>query len=162
MLSVSVIGAGGEQKFHSYALNEAVLSGMDILRLVNLDVYVNDICMNSLSCDGVIVATPTGSTAYSLSAGGPAVLPELDIMLVTNVCPHSLSSCKVVVSGSEVVRLCPEDSSKACALTVDGQTDVKLDRQDSVLVRRAKNNARFIRFSDKKPQTSAYGLRYAA
>lgn len=129
-----------------FALNEAVLSRGGLSRLV--DVVVSAADGEVLSCrgDGVIIATPTGSTAYSLSAGGPVVDPSVDCVLLTPVCPHSLDSRPRVWPGGVVLTATAVAADGATAyVTVDGEENIPLTANDAVTIRRADKSVRLLR-----------------
>ena len=150
MLLVEVTDKNKNVKKREYALNEAVISQRHILRIINIDVNVNGALMDSMDCDGVIVATPTGSTGYNLSAGGPIVTPELEVMLVTPVCYHSLSSGKMIISGDDIVTVEPNANSRFYpGLTLDGQQYIDIDDGDTVVIKRAEFKAKFIKYTNK-------------
>lgn len=150
MLSASVLRDGKVLgRYHSYALNEAVVSERSILRIIDVEIRVNDVPVSCLSCDGVIISTPTGSTGYSLSAGGPVVLPTMDVLLITPVCAHTLQSSNIVISGNDIVTICPKIGSKGAALTLDGQSSIDIEPGDVVRIEKAFFSVKFIRFSDK-------------
>ena len=150
MLLVEVTDKNKNVKKREYALNEAVISQRHILRIINIDVKVNGALMDSMDCDGVIVATPTGSTGYNLSAGGPIVTPELDVMLITPVCYHSLSSGKMIISGDDTVTVEPNANSRFYpGLTLDGQQYIDIDEGDTVVVKKAEFKAKFIKYTNK-------------
>lgn len=150
MLSATVVGADGvTEKAKAYALNEAVVSQKRILRLIHVDVRVNGLPVDQYYCDGIIVCSPTGSTGYSLSAGGPIVTPALDVLVITPVCPHTLKSSKMVVSGDDVVTILPRHDSKYATLTLDGQNSFDMEPGDFVKIEKAEFKARFLRFTNK-------------
>jgi NAD+ kinase len=120
------------------ALNEITLARGDTGRLVSLRARVNGELLNDYRADGLIVATPTGSTAYSLSAGGPLISPEAAVFLITPICPHSLSQRALVLSDSCVVGLSSEDPcSGAMLFTVDGRDSVRIDPGDHIEIRKS-------------------------
>ncbi len=150
MLQVVVMDKDYGVKKIEYALNEAVISQRRILRLIDIDVMVNDTLVDTMYCDGVIVATPTGSTGYNVSAGGSIVKPDLDLMMITPICAHSLLSSKLIVSGSDTVTISPSAKSRFYpGLTLDGQRYIDIDEGDNVAVSRADFKARFIKFTNK-------------
>jgi len=108
---------------------------------------VNDEHLSTYPADGVIVATPTGSTAYSLSAGGPVVHPQVDVIIVTPICPHMLTARPVVVSGSAVVTVEAIGATEDVSLSVDGQESHSLRTGERVIVRRAAARTRLVRRS---------------
>jgi NAD+ kinase len=127
------------------ALNDAVISKGPRARLVHLGVDVGATRVARYPADGVIVATPTGSTAYSLSAGGPIVEPTVDCLLVTPICPHTINSRTIVVGGREQVSVTILESPGEVGLSADGSDPFPLFPGDVVHVRRAPFAARLVR-----------------
>jgi NAD+ kinase len=119
------------------ALNDIVISKGPFSRIINLDTYVNDKQLENYPADGVIVATPTGSTGYSLSAGGPIVNPALDVMIITPICPHLLHHRSVIVASNERISIRTGTRQAEVILTVDGQVGFQLQDDDVVQVTRA-------------------------
>jgi NAD+ kinase len=149
MLSVSVFRDGKEAAAFQ-GLNEAVIAIMGKSRMIRLKVFLSDTYAGGYRADGVIVATPTGSTAYSMAAGGPILYPEMEAFVLTPICPFSLSNRPTVIPATEVLRVEVEEPQKAdLVLTVDGHETFTLAPLDSVMVRRAAHKARIIR-SDKR------------
>ncbi|MBP7950492.1 MAG: NAD(+)/NADH kinase [Verrucomicrobiales bacterium] len=118
-------------------LNEVTVSRGAISRLLRLEVSIDGAQLNRYSGDGLIVATPTGSTAYSLSAGGPLVNPEADVFLVTPICPHALASRVFVVNDDATIQIRPEEHREEILLTVDGGEPFSLRKDTTVNLRRA-------------------------
>ena len=114
------------------ALNEVLVTGKG--RLKYFSVYVNDMHMDDIRADGIIVATPTGSTAYNLSAGGPILAPYGDMMVITPICPHSLSTRPWVVPGSDTVRIVPRSPA---ALLLDGEERGEIPADGGIEICRA-------------------------
>lgn len=133
---------------HSIGLNDAVIAKGGFARLIKLETYVNDEYVSTYPADGIIVASPTGSTAYSLSAGGPFVTPELELMLVTPICPHSLRVRPLVISGNSRVKINVKSPAGQAMLTMDGQHGCGLEENDLVLVNKAPYRARFLRLKE--------------
>jgi NAD+ kinase len=127
------------------ALNEAVVGKGPFARLIDVKAYVDGLEVASYPSDGLIVSTPTGSTAYSLSAGGPVVHPNLDVMLVTPICPHTLYARALAVGAGSEVQVEVVPPYREAMLTVDGQQGIDLRPGDRVVVRRAPVTARLIR-----------------
>lgn len=127
------------------ALNDAVVSKGPRARLVHLKVSVGGTVVARYPADGVVVATPTGSTAYSLSAGGPIVGPTVEVLVVTPICPHSMNSRSVVVNGTEQVAITVEESPGEVGLSADGSDPTPLFKGDVIRVSRAPYSARLIR-----------------
>lgn len=150
MLQVDVMDKDYGVKKIEYALNEAVISQRRILKLIDIDILVNDTLVDSMYCDGVIVSTPTGSTGYNISAGGSIVKPDLDLMMITPICSHSLASIKMIVSGSDTVTISPSAKTRFYpGLTLDGQRYVDIDEGDTVTVKKADFKAKFIKYTNK-------------
>lgn len=144
MLSVTVEHEG-KPVFSTTALNDAVVSKGPRARLAQLGVSVGDTVVARYPADGVIVATPTGSTAYSLSAGGPIVGPTVDVLLVTPICPHTMAARTIVVAGREQVAVSVLESPGEVGLSTDGSEPIQLFPGDRVLVSRAPFCARLVR-----------------
>lgn len=131
------------------AMNEVVVSRGSLSRLVDVSVHSGG--QEILTCrgDGIIVATPTGSTAYSLSAGGPVVDPAVDCILLTPVCPHSLDSrSRVLPADAQLTLQATVADGESAFITVDGEQNIPLTASDRVTVRRAAATARLIRLGD--------------
>ena len=134
-LAVSVETPGGDRLTH-HVLNDAVVTKSALARVVTLAVHVNGQLLSRFRADGLIVATPTGSTAYSLSAGGPILYPTLDVIVVTPICPHTLTNRPIVLSLSSVVEVRLESPSEEVYLTLDGQEGFPLTTHDVVHIKR--------------------------
>jgi NAD+ kinase len=119
------------------ALNDVVISKGPISRIISLETYLGSDYLATYRADGVIVASPTGSTAYSLSAGGPIVNPQLELMVVTPVCPHSLNARPFVLSDNQEIRIIMKTDTTDVMLTIDGQIGYPLQKNDSIVVRKA-------------------------
>lgn len=144
MLEVTLARADGEQTFT--ALNEAVVSHGNLSRLISMEVSADGKSVTTYRADGVIIATPTGSTAYSLSAGGPVVDPELSCMLLTPICPHAMHTRPLLFS--DTASLTIKTGSEAY-LTVDSEQAVPLSPEDTVTVRRHPTDARLISLKEE-------------
>lgn len=145
MLSVSVLSERGVRN-ESFALNDAVISNGSISRVVDLELYEGGELVSSYRSDGIIVATPTGSTAYSMSAGGPIADPKLACLCVTPVCPHSLSARSLLFRDDAVIdikNVCQRE--KMLYLTIDGRINIEIYRGDTVRVTRAAMTTRLVR-----------------
>jgi len=128
-------------------LNDAVVAGATHRWLVRLRIRVNNEPVAVYPADGLIVSTPTGSTAYNLSAGGPIVDPDVQALIITPICPHTLYSRPLVVDASAVIEVCSEKRSNAqsdMVLTVDGQQTVNVAAGERVVIRRAQYTARLV------------------
>ncbi len=118
-------------------LNEAVVSRGSVSRIIHIETYINDQFLNRFHADGIIVATPTGSTAYSLSAGGPIVSPESGVFVITPICPHALSNRSLIVDDSVVIEMRRETRAEEVVMTVDGQQMIEIGDGGTVKIRRA-------------------------
>ncbi|MDP2871312.1 MAG: NAD(+)/NADH kinase [Bacillota bacterium] len=127
------------------ALNEAVVGKGPFARLIEVKAHVDGLEVASYPSDGLIISTPTGSTAYSLSAGGPVVHPNLDVLLLTPICPHTLYARAISVSADSEVRVEVVPPYREAVLTVDGQQGADVQPGDRVTVRRAPVTARLVR-----------------
>ena len=134
-----------ERVFAGPALNEAVTHKGSMARLVEFETYIDGHLVNSQRSDGLIVATPTGSTAYALSGGGPILHPSLDAIVLVSICPHTLSSRPVVVSGGSVVEVVlGENAESSVQLSCDGQTTAELAAGDRISIRKRRPDLRLI------------------
>ena len=135
----------GRRIFSAPALNEAVTHKSSMARLVEFETHIDGHLVNSQRSDGLIVATPTGSTAYALSGGGPIVHPSLDAIVLVPICPHTLSSRPVVVGGESVVEVVLGDNAECSVqLSCDGQTTVELAAGDRISIRKRRPDLRLI------------------
>ena len=121
------------------ALNDAVLSRGELSRLVLLHTRVNGEALTEFNADGLIVATPTGSTAYSLSAGGPILDPESGVFVITPICPHVLTNRSIIVADGSIIEIEASDPDYPVYLTLDGRRPIHVERGSVVTVRKAKN-----------------------
>ncbi len=138
-----VLGNGSVERRH-YALNEAVISSSELSRLINLRVYLDDEYVTNFGADGLIIATPTGSTAYSLSAGGPIVIPEMECLLVTPINPHMLTNRPLLVSRDKKIRVEMPSEEMNFMLTIDGQIGIKLQKGNIVELTTSSNYVNLI------------------
>ena len=127
------------------ALNDVVLTKAAIARMIDLDAFVDDQFMCAYKADGLIVATPTGSTAYSLSAGGPIIFPSVPTICLTPICPHMLTNRPVLVSEASVVEIRCRGEDASVFLTIDGQIGEPLKKEDSVICRSSEYALHLIR-----------------
>ena len=131
-----------------WALNDIVITRQPADGLAAIDVWIDGIRLNRYWGDGLILATPTGSTAYSLAVGGPIVMPGSNVVIVSPVAPHSLTVRPVVLPAQSVLTLELADSSSNCTIALDGRTHMIPDKQETYTVRRADHSIRLIRFED--------------
>jgi NAD+ kinase len=148
MLHVTV-EAGGRRLADRVVLNDVVVTQGALSRIIELSVSVDGESMMRIKADGLIIASPTGTTAYSLSAGGPIVHPQVDGLTITPIAPHTLTNRPVVVAGSSEIRIQPliHDEQSEVFATFDGQSLIPLKGDHVVTVRRAEKPLRLIRAS---------------
>jgi NAD+ kinase len=135
-LSVEV-ERGGEVIARRSGLNDAVISRGSLSRLIRLETRVNGEDLTNYNADGLIISTPTGSTAYSLAAGGPLLMPDSGVFVVTPICPHVLTNRSVIVPDDSIIEVTPCRGQDSVFLTVDGQELLSLAGEDRVTIRRA-------------------------
>ncbi len=148
MMLEAVVKRENEVLERYLALNDIIVSRGPFSRIIKLDAFVNNEFLESYSGDGLIVSSPTGSTGYSLSAGGPIVHPSLELLVITPICPHSFYNRSVIVTGSEKIELRVGSGQTQVVLTADGQVGYALEKGDSVFVCRAKQKVMLVHFAD--------------
>jgi NAD+ kinase len=145
-----VVRRGPETMASRYALNDIVITRGALSRMIEMDVIVDDHFVCHVKADGLIVATPTGSTAYNLSAGGPIVHPTLDALVLTPIAPHTLSLRPIVLPASTRIELRPfADPQAELLVTMDGQFAVPLAPEDIVQIARAPRVVRLLHTSER-------------
>lgn len=147
MIEASIYRQSGIVKTF-YALNDICFTKGALSRIIKLDTYVNDEYVSTYNADGLLISTPTGSTAYSLSAGGPIVCPNVNVMIITPICSHSLSSRAIIVSKNDVICVDAFDNDDSVYLTADGQEGYRLWQDDKVYIKRSGFTAKFIKVSN--------------
>ena len=141
-----------DQTFHrARALNDAVLNKAALARIVDLELRVNGEFVCTYKADGLILSTPTGSTAYSLSAGGPLVYPVVSAFVITPICPHTLTNRPLVVPDTSQIEISFSSPDTPVYLTLDGQVGVELAAGDRIVVAAAPERLRLVR-----PQKKSY------
>ena len=135
----------------SYALNDVVVARRNaVAGVLSVEMTDNDTLIDRVSGDGIIVSTPTGSTAYSLSSGGPVVAPTLDCLLITPICPHTLNARCVVTGADDVIKLRVLDRSGDACVVFDGWRTFNLGNDtNEITVKKSDKRARFIRFTQR-------------
>ncbi len=136
LLSVEVL-RHGEPLFMETALNDAVVSRGEISRLIKLDVLIDGESLSEYNADGLIISTPTGSTAYSLSAGGPVLTPDSGVFVITPICPHVLTMRPMIVSDESFIELVQSREQTEIFLTLDGQNAIRVESGDQIRVSKA-------------------------
>ncbi len=148
MLDVEILNEG-IVVYKDIALNDVVFSRNYLEGMLGFLVKVSNVDVDEFFADGFIISTPTGSTAYSLSAGGPILTPEMDVILLTPICPHTLYARPIVVQASEEIDVVLTSVGRKSIISVDGQRHYKLNDKSSVKVNRSKVITKTIRFKDR-------------
>jgi NAD+ kinase len=141
---IQATGTASGDRIQEIALNDFVISRGAAPRLIELEVTVDDDVLTRYRCDGLIVCSPTGSTAYSLSAGGAIVSPAADVLALTPICPHTLSNRSVIVSLDSTVQVRVFSERVEAVLTADGQKLVRLSFGDVVAIQRSRHSVRLL------------------
>jgi len=149
LLCVERIHHNGQRLAVQSVLNEAVVHKGSLARMIELELHIDSAFVCRYRSDGLIVATPTGSTAYSLSAAGPIVHPAVEAILITPICPHTLSDRPVVVPDNSKIELRFSEHTSEVVLTLDGQIGVQLEKGDRVSITRAAQRLKLIHPANK-------------
>jgi NAD+ kinase len=136
MLAVE-LWRGEELITRSRVLNDVVVNKSALARIIEIEAYLNDQFVNLFRADGLIVATPTGSTAYNLSAGGPVIYPSMNVVVITPICPFTLSNRPIVVPDESLIEVRLMTDNEEVALTLDGQVGFSLKVRDRVVIRKS-------------------------
>ncbi len=136
---------------HDYALNDIIISRKSSLATINFDVYVNDLFLCNYHADGIVISTPTGSTGYSMSAGGPIVEPSGNMILVTPICPHTINSRSMVLAAdtriSVVIREGRDGSNQEVVAYFDGSGRIDMNTGDRIEIERSDKTTKIIRLN---------------
>ena len=127
------------------ALNEVCITNSVCSRMIKLSVEVNGEYFDTFRADGIIVSTPTGSTAYNLSAGGPILSPHTELMTITHICPHTLYARPFVIDGNDVVRIRVQSNYNNVQMSCDGQSTVQMKNDDVIVVKKSRYVTRIIK-----------------
>ena len=144
MLTCQVL-RGGHLLASYEALNDIVITKASIARMIDVETHVDSHYVCTYKADGLIVSTPTGSTAYSLSAGGPIIYPSVASLGITPICPHTLTNRPVIVPDTSVIQMRNLAEDESAFLTIDGQIGGPLKRDDLVLCRRSEHSVHLVR-----------------
>ena len=139
----------GKKSYKGSAVNDIVVAKGGLARMLRFGLSINDTRIANYKADGLIVSTATGSTAYSLSAGGPIVNPHVKALVLTPICPHTFDIRSMVISEDDTVRMRIKAGHSDIFVTFDGQKSFQIADEDEVIVRKAKNPARIVKFGDK-------------
>jgi NAD+ kinase len=130
-------------------LNDVVINKSALARIIEIEAYLNGHFVNSFRADGLIVSTPTGSTAYNLSAGGPVIFPSMNAVVITPICPFTLSNRPIVVPDDAEIELLLKTDEEEVALTLDGQVGFPLKVEDRVAIRKSRTTFNLIQPSNR-------------
>ncbi|MFN2453404.1 MAG: NAD(+)/NADH kinase [Pyrinomonadaceae bacterium] len=145
MLDVEVLRDGSdEQRMSGRVLNDVVINKSALARIIEIEARLNYQFVNSFRADGLIVSTPTGSTAYNLSAGGPVIYPSMEAVVVTPICPFTLSNRPIVVPDRALIELCIKTPKEEVAITLDGQVGFPLEVHDRVLIKKSRTTFKIV------------------
>ena len=136
LLDVVLFRNGVQHETHRI-LNDVVINKGAMARIIDLETTVNDLYLNTFKSDGLIICTPTGSTAYSLSAGGPIIYPSLRCISITPICPHTLTNRPIILPDDSVVQIRLKSEHEDVFLTMDGQIGIPLQKDDYIEVRKS-------------------------
>jgi NAD+ kinase len=143
-LMLKAFNVSKEYQFSYTALNDIVIKGGSLARTAQLFLYINGNHVCDYLADGLIISTPTGSTAYTLSAGGPVVVPELDAFVIVPICPHALTTRPLVVSAKEDLMVKVNSDSDTSYLTADGQKNITIKSSESVYIKQNEDKVKLI------------------
>ena len=143
MLAVELRSGNAPPQFNR-VLNDVVINKSALARIIEIEAYLNHQFVNSFRADGLIVSTPTGSTAYNLSAGGPVIFPSMNAVVITPICPFTLSNRPIVVPDDAEIELLLKTDKEEVALTLDGQVGHPLKVEDRVSIRKSRTTFNLI------------------
>lgn len=129
---------GDERLARGRVLNDVVINKAALARIIEIEVRLNGLFVNSFRADGLIVSTPTGSTAYNLSAGGPIIYPSMNAVVMTPICPFTLTNRPIVIPDTAEIELLLENENEGVVLTLDGQIGFPLSSHDRVVIRKSR------------------------
>ena len=153
-MMLEVVAYHGSEKIQmNIALNDVIIARAGFSRLVELKIYVNGELLSIYNADGIIVSTPTGSTGYSLSAGGPIIFPQTDVIVITPICPHSLQARSLVVSGEDRIMIeigrRRKTQKEEAMVTFDGRSAQELETGDRIEIYKAQETTQLIRLKGR-------------
>ncbi len=149
LLLAGFVKSNGRERFLGNAINDVVVTKGGMARMLRLGLSINETHLMDYKADGIIVASPTGSTAYSLSAGGPIMNPTIQALLVTPICAHTFNMRPLVVNEHDVIHIHIAAVHQDILVTFDGQESFHLLPGDEVVVRKAQQSARIVKFEDQ-------------
>jgi NAD+ kinase len=140
---------GNDPPKTSRVLNDVVINKSALARIIKIETYFDHYFVNSFRADGLIVSTPTGSTAYNLSAGGPVIFPSMNAVVITPICPFTLSNRPIVVPDNADIELLLKTDNEEVALTLDGQVGFPMEVEDRVVIRKSRTTFNIIQPSNR-------------
>jgi len=149
MMLKAVVRRAGREIGQYRVLNDVVINKGALARIIDMEAWVDDTYLTTFKADGLIVATPTGSTAYNLAAGGPIIYPGLHCLVISPICPHMLTNRPIIVSDDSVIRIEVKFQDEDVAFTADGQVGMPLQGGDVVELRKSKSCTRLIKSPTK-------------
>ncbi|WP_299977757.1 NAD(+)/NADH kinase [Desulfobacula sp.] len=147
-LNIKVV-RGNEQIIDVDVLNDAVINKSALSRLASCAVYLDSIYLTTYRADGLIVGTPTGSTAYSLAAGGPVVSPEVPSIILTPICPFTLTNRPLIIPDSTKIEIRLKGSPENIILTLDGQEGFEMDPKDKIFIKKSRDDIKMLSFEEQ-------------
>jgi len=144
LMLAATVERNGKQQMHDRVLNDVVISKSALARIIEIEVEIDKKFVNRFRADGLILSTPTGSTAYNLSAGGPVIYPSMNAVVITPICPHTLSNRPLVLSDEAEFEFTLKTQREEVALTLDGQVGMPLEHEDRVTVRKSRTGFNLI------------------
>ena len=147
-LDVQVLRDGDEIAFET-VLNDIVINKGALARLADIETYINDHYLTTFRADGLIIATPTGSTAYSLAAGGPVIHPQVPGIILTPICPFTLTNRPIILPEAIQIKIKLEQGSSDIMLTFDGQKGLDINEKDTIIVRKGDHPLNIIKLPER-------------
>jgi NAD+ kinase len=144
LMLAATVERNGERLLHDRVLNDVVISKSALARIIDIETLIDRKFVNRFRADGLIISTPTGSTAYNLSAGGPVIYPSMSAVVITPICPHTLSNRPLVVPDDAEFELVLQTPREEVALTLDGQVGMPLEYGDRITVRKSRTGFNLI------------------
>jgi len=145
MILETKVKRGKKWVYKDHALNEVLISKESLIKPTRFSVEVNDIKLNEFNADGIIAATPTGSTGYSMSAGGSIAEPSSKLILLTPVCPHAINAKPIVLAPNDVIKVTAQLEKQV--ISCDGDDGIKLEIGDEIYVRKSSKSVKFVKFT---------------
>lgn len=145
MMLEAIVLRGGEEINRYQVLNDVVINKGALARIIDMEAWVDEKYLTTFKADGLIIATPTGSTAYNLAAGGPIIYPGLHCLVISPICPHTLTNRPIIVSDESVIRIEVKFQDEDVVFTADGQVGMPLQGGDIVEVHISENSTRLVR-----------------